>query len=49
MKESGITGERVVSPGEYQNRYGKKVTLDVGKNFPPCPEKGIPTKWEKVE
>lgn len=49
MKQSGNTGERVTVPGEYKNKYGKKVSLEAGKNFPPCPEKGIPTKWEKID
>lgn len=49
MKISGNTGEKVTSPGIYRNKYGKRVTLEVGKNFPPCPEKGIPTRWGKLE
>jgi len=49
MKQSGNTGEKITSSGLYQNKYGKKVTLNPGKNFPPCPEKGLPTKWEKID
>ncbi|NLT95455.1 MAG: hypothetical protein GXW85_07985 [Clostridia bacterium] len=48
MRETGVTGEKVKISGEYRNKYGKKVTLEAGKNFPPCPEKGIPTSWEKI-
>ncbi|MFZ7103056.1 MAG: hypothetical protein ACOWWO_10455 [Peptococcaceae bacterium] len=48
MKNSGVTGEKVTAAGVYQNRYGKKITLEKGKNFPPCPEKGLPTAWEKL-
>ena len=49
MKSSGMTGEKVDIAGVYQNKYGKRVSLDTNTVFPPCPEKGSSTKWEKID
>jgi hypothetical protein len=44
-----MTGDRVTEPGVYRNKYGKQVSLQTNEIFPACPDKGSPTKWEKVE
>ncbi|MDK2801641.1 MAG: hypothetical protein PWP27_368 [Clostridiales bacterium] len=49
MENRGKTGELVVNAGVYQNKYGKKVTLAANDVFPPCPLKGAPIEWEKVD
>lgn len=49
MKHLGRTGERVIEPGVYKNKYGKQVTLEANATFPACPDKGSPTEWVKTE
>jgi hypothetical protein len=49
MKISGMTGEKVTETGVYRNAYGKKVSLEAGTEFPPCPQQGKNIKWEIVE
>jgi len=49
MKVSGVTGEKVPAHGVYKNRYGKKVTLNMGEEFPPCPKEGHSIEWEKAD
>lgn len=44
-----MTGEKVKEAGVYQNKYGKKVSLDTNAVFPSCPVKGNPIKWERVQ
>ncbi|QZY56622.1 hypothetical protein [Crassaminicella profunda] len=49
MQITGMTGEKVTNPGIYQNKYGKKISLQSGNKFPPCPKEGNPIKWAKVD
>lgn len=49
MSITGKTGEKVSYSGTYKNKYGFKVALQSDTNFPPCPKKGRPIVWEKVE
>lgn len=49
LKFNGKTGDKVPDKGTYQNRYGKKITLNNGDVFPSCPKEGKPIDWEKVD
>lgn len=49
MRASGKTGEKVKETGTYGNSFGKKITLEAGTEFPPCPKEGKNIKWEMVE
>jgi hypothetical protein len=49
MPTMGKTGDRVNEPGVYKNKYGKKINLNTGESFPPCPKEGKPITWEKIE
>lgn len=45
----GKTGDQVKESGLYKNSFGKKVTLNFGDDFPPCPKEGKSISWEKVD
>lgn len=49
MRAFGMTGEKVKESGVYKNSFGKKVSLQAGADFPPCPKEGKNIKWEMVE
>ena len=40
----GKTGDQVKESGIYKNNYGKKVTLNFGDDFPPCPKCRLSSK-----
>jgi len=49
LKFNGKTGDRVPSTGIYINKYGKKISLNAGDVFPPCPKEGKALDWEKAD
>ncbi|MFZ5965657.1 MAG: hypothetical protein ACOYVK_00565 [Bacillota bacterium] len=48
MRTNGVTGDIVTVSGTYRNKYGKKIALEAGQSFPPCPKEGHSIQWEKV-
>lgn len=49
MRPFGMTGEKVKESGVYINSFGKKLSLEEGIDFPPCPKEGKNIKWQMVE